>query len=408
MHTRRSFLWQTASATLGVATAAQLAQSSEATQSWPRSKPKGIVKLAIVGTGQISHRYLKQVKGSSRARFVATCARTLSSARARATEYGIKEWFDDYEVMYDKVKPDAVIIATPSSVHVAPALAAFKRGIHVLCEKPMATRYADCEAMVADAQRSNVVFLALPYYGTPAFLTALNYLNEATLGVLTGAEAQLNIGGHPRANWYYDKDTAGGVMLDTMVYPVAYLTEMLGPARRVTGFVNTLIPRRLVGDQTVDSNIDDNVSLILEWGGGQQAVLRAFWGSSLYRGDVLIYGRHATMITGVFGDELVIHSPERPVGGAEASIWRGEKDCYRPTVKPISNLNGEGLVDHFVDCIQGLVAPRCGGPQQLHAHEILFKGYEAARTGRTQDLTTTFKPWHALEPSFFDTRSRPI
>ncbi len=364
--------------------------------------------LAIVGTGQISHRYLKQVKDSQRARFVATCARTLSSAKGRATEYGIKEWFDDYEIMYDKVKPDAVILATPSSVHAAPALAAFKRGIHVLCEKPMATSYADCEAMVAAAQRSKVVFLALPYYGTPAFLTALNYLNEVTLGVLTGAEAQLNISGHPRANWYYDKDTAGGVMLDTMVYPVAYLMEMLGPARRVTGFVNTLIPRRIVGEQVVESNIDDNVSLILEWSGGQQAVLRAFWGSSLYRGDVLIYGRHATMITGVFGDEVVIHSPDRPVERAEAITWRGEKDCYRPAVKPILNINGEGLIDHFVDCIQGLAAPRCGGAQQLHVHEILFKGYEAALTGRAQDLTTTFMPWHALEPSFFDTRSRPI
>jgi predicted dehydrogenase len=407
LYTRRSFLWQTASAAVGIAAAPESAQSTEAALGKPsRLNPKGIVRLAIVGTGQISHRYFKQVN-SQRARFVATCARTLSSAKARAAEYDIKEWFDDYEVMYDRVKPDAVIIATPSSVHAAPALAAFKRGIHVLCEKPMATSYEDCEAMVAAAQRSGAVFLALPYPGTPAFSTALHYLNEDTLGVLTGAEAQLNVSGHPRANWYYDKNAAGGVMLDTMVYPVADLIEILGPARRVTGFVNTLIPRRIVGDQIVESNIDDNVSLVLEWSGGQQALLRAFWGSTLSRNDAIIYGRHATMIISG-GDEVVIHSPDRPIQGAEAITWRGEKNCYRLPVKPIPNITGEGLIDHFVDCILGLAVPKCGGAQQLHVHEILFKGYEANRTGRAQELTTTFRPWHAIDPSFLDTRSRPI
>jgi hypothetical protein len=40
---------------------------------------------------------------------------------------------------------------------------------------------------------------------------------------------------------------------------------------------------------------------------------------------------------------------------------------------------------------------------QLHTHEILFKGYKAAETGETQELTTTFTPWHEVPESFYRT-----
>lgn len=407
MHTRRSFLFRTAAATLAATQAAHLAAAESMTQrpSLARTKGKDVVRLAIVGTGQISHRYLAPAKGSRRAVFVATCARTLSSAKARAVEYGINAWFDDYEAMYDKVKPDGVIIATPSSVHAAPAIAAFGRGIHVLCEKPMATTLEDCTAMVAAAARSGVTFMALPFNATPSFLTTLRYLNEATLGVFTGAEAQLNIGGHERANWYYDRDMAGGVMLDTMIYPVARLIEMLGPAKRVTGSANTLIPQRIVGEQTVQSNIDDNVSLIVEWSGGQQALFRALWGTSFARFDSFIYGRHGTLMPGVFDGDVIIHSPRKSIDKAEAITWRDQKNCYRI---PLQQAPDSIILDHFVDCIQKHAQPTCAGPQQLHVHEILFKGYDAARTGCTQELRTTFTPWHTIDPGFYDTRSRPV
>ena len=117
MSTRREFLHQTAAASLLAATSIQSSQANgEASDSIAAAKkPTGLVRLAIVGTGQISHRYLKQAAEGKRARFVATCARTLESAKARAAEYGIEAWFDDYEKMYDEVKPDGVVIATPST-----------------------------------------------------------------------------------------------------------------------------------------------------------------------------------------------------------------------------------------------------------------------------------------------------
>jgi len=285
----------------------------------------------------------------------------------------------------------------------------------------MATTWTDCQAMAAAAQKSGAAFLCLPYDAHPPFLAALQQVNEATLGVFTGAEAQILWPGPPWNNWYYDRNVVGGgAGLETIVYPVSRLVSFLGPARRVTGFVNNLIPHRILGDEnkgllpprnaadskTVDSSVDDNASLVIEWADGQQALARAMWNSSMFRDDTAIYGRHGTVW--ISNDDVVVHSPEKAIAGAEPVTWNSHSDCYRIPFTPVKDIAQEGLVDHFADCIQGRAQPTCGGQQQLHVHEILFKGYDAARAGMAQELTTTFTPWHNIDPAFFDTRSRPL
>ena len=93
----------------------------------------------MIGCGQISERFFRQAEARGDARFVATCARSLESAERKAREHQVERWFDDYERMLEEVRPDAVVVATPHSLHAAPAIAALRRGIHVLGEKPMAT-----------------------------------------------------------------------------------------------------------------------------------------------------------------------------------------------------------------------------------------------------------------------------
>src|SRR5438093_1092369 len=112
--------------------------------------------------------------------------------------------------MLEEVRPDGVVVTTPHSLHAAPAIAALRRGIHVLDEKPMATSLEDCQAMVRAADEHAALLMCLPFDHTPAFLTALEFLNEETLGKFTGAEAVLLIPGPPRDNWYYDRSIAPG------------------------------------------------------------------------------------------------------------------------------------------------------------------------------------------------------
>ncbi len=361
-----------------------------------------MIHLGMIGCGQISERFFKQVAARDDARFVATCAKHIESAERKGREHGVELWFDDYEKMMDEVELDGVVVTTPHSLHAAPTIAALKRGIHVLNEKPMATTLEDCYAMVRAAEENNTILMNLPFDHSPAFLTALRYLNEATLGKFTGAESVLLIPGPPRDNWYYNKSIAhGGAMLDCLVYPMSRLISFLGPAKRVTAMVNNLIPQRIVGGgKRVHSDVDDNCTLIVEWEHGQQAVVRSLWGTSFSRNDTTIYGRRGTLW--LSGGNVVIHSPPQPIENAELIEWQGFKDCYRVPISP--DVPNESIMDHFVTCIKDKREPKCSGKLQLHVHEILFKAYRAAETGETQELETTFELWHEVEAGFFRTR----
>lgn len=362
-----------------------------------------MVRLVMIGCGQISERFFRQAEARDDVRFVATCARTSASAERKAREHAVERWYDDYERMLDEVRPDGVVVTTPHSLHAAPAIAALRRGIHVLNEKPMATTLDDCRAMVAAAEASGALLMCLPLDHSPSFLTACRFLDEETLGRWTGAESVLMIPGPPRDNWYYRREVAhGGAMLDCLVYPLSRLISLLGPARRVTARVNTLIPLRLVAEgRRVDSDVDDNVTLIVEWETGQQAVVRTLWGTSFTRNDTTIYGRRGTLWLG--GGQVVLHAPHAAVPDAEPIAWQGFADCYRVPVPP--DVPNETHLDHFVTCIRRGEEPKCSGRLQLHVHEILFRAYEAAETGRTQELETIFTPWNRVDPAFYDTRS---
>jgi predicted dehydrogenase len=362
-----------------------------------------MIRLAMVGCGQISERFFKQAEARDDVRFIATCARRLESAKRKGREHGISQWYDDYTRMYDEVRPDGVVVTTPHSLHAGPAVAALERGIHVLDEKPMATSLEECRQMVEAAERGGALLMCLPFDHNPAFRTALEYLNEETLGKFTGAESVLLIPGPPRDNWYYDRSIAhGGAMLDCLVYPMSRLVSLLGPAKRVSAVVNTLLPKRIVGDgKRVDSDVDDNVTLIVEWATGQQAVVRTLWGTSFTRNDTTIYGRKGTLWLG--GGQVVLHSPGQELQDAEPIEWQGFQNCYRVPIHP--ETPNESIIDHFVASIQAGTEPRCSGRLQLHVHEILFRAYQAAETGQTQTLETTFAPWHTVCSDFYDTRS---
>src|SRR3954462_2247374 len=159
-----------------------------------------MVRLSMIGCGQISERFFKQAAARDDTRFAATCARRLESAERAAREHGVDRWFDDYERMLDEVRPDGVVVTTPHSLHAAPVIAALRRGVHVLNEKPMATSLEDCRAMVRASEEGGAILMQLPFDPSPAFLTALDYLHEETLGKFTGGEAVLLIPGPPRDN----------------------------------------------------------------------------------------------------------------------------------------------------------------------------------------------------------------
>ncbi|WP_334153156.1 Gfo/Idh/MocA family protein [Microbacterium sp.] len=139
----------------------------------------------------------------------------------------------DYVDTYDGAfawKPDAVVIAAENSRHRALVERAAAEGVHVLCEKPLATTVADAIAMREACERAGVILMvAYPVRFAPAVRDAIGELRSGRLGRVLGITG-INNGTLPQDRaWFTDPELAGGgALVDHVVHCADLLDELLG------------------------------------------------------------------------------------------------------------------------------------------------------------------------------------
>lgn len=108
------------------------------------------LRVAIAGAGWVSAHHLAAWRACANADVVAICDPDAGRRAARASEFGIARTFADAAEMIERTRPDALDIAAPVAVHGALCRLAAQRGVHILCQKPLATTFGEARAIVAD------------------------------------------------------------------------------------------------------------------------------------------------------------------------------------------------------------------------------------------------------------------
>jgi predicted dehydrogenase len=118
------------------------------------------VRFAVVGLGHIAQNAVLPAFRHSKENCELTGFVSGDSDKTAqlGSEYGVgRSWhYDDYEDALASKVFDAVYIALPDDMHAEYAVKAANHGIHVLCEKPMASRVEECQAMIDAARRNNI------------------------------------------------------------------------------------------------------------------------------------------------------------------------------------------------------------------------------------------------------------
>ena len=118
------------------------------------------LRIAIIGTGHRAWAHINVIKtGKVDVEIVALADPTPEFRDSAATLAGSPAaTYSDYRKMLDDVKDlDGVLVVTPNFLHAEVAIAALEHGLHVLCEKPMATSVADANRMIAASQRAGKI-----------------------------------------------------------------------------------------------------------------------------------------------------------------------------------------------------------------------------------------------------------
>ncbi len=147
------------------------------------------IRFAVVGLGDIAQRAV--LPAFAHARSKATVAALVSGEPKKRRILGkrfpnvITAGYEDYDALVASGAVDAVYIALPNQQHRDFALRALRAGVHVLCEKPMATTVADARAMTRAAARSSATFMvAYRLHFDPATLRAIDLARDRRAGDL--------------------------------------------------------------------------------------------------------------------------------------------------------------------------------------------------------------------------------
>lgn len=117
------------------------------------------LRVGLIGCGFISARHGPAWLASPDAELVAVCDQDIHKAQTRAAEWGIPAVYADAAAMLDQERLDAVDIATRPGTHTMLVGMAAARGLHVLCQKPLAPTMEEATAMVETCERAGVRFM---------------------------------------------------------------------------------------------------------------------------------------------------------------------------------------------------------------------------------------------------------
>src|SRR5215475_5408452 len=104
------------------------------------------LRIAVLGAGLVGRRHIETIRALPQVADLVAVADPIAD-RAQF-DLGNAAWFLEAEPMLDQIEPEAVVIATPNTLHIAHGLMCCARGIPFLVEKPVTATLEEAERLV--------------------------------------------------------------------------------------------------------------------------------------------------------------------------------------------------------------------------------------------------------------------
>ena len=282
------------------------------------------VKIAIAGGGYGSKVALPAYAELEEFDVVAMWSRQPERARELAEEAGLELGTSDVEELLSHPGLEAVHVATPVVTHSEFAVAAAERGLHVMCEKPLADNLEDARRIVSAIRSAGVV--GAVNYGRRKQESRQRLLERAreVVGRPRMASVSLVRSDHAEPDsrpytWVHDAELGGGRLQGYGVHDLDLLLELFPEVEAVAAATEVGVPERPAGDGEMRRvTAEDAYTILLRFRGGGLGLVSMLATARHGRGDVVeLYGDEGTakldadhrLWSGRTGEELQCEGP---------------------------------------------------------------------------------------------------
>lgn len=345
------------------------------------------MRVGIVGCGNIAGNHVAAFRAASGTEVVACCDVDAGRAAAFAARHGIPTSVTSVDALLD-LGVNVVSVCTPHPTHEAVVTAAATRGVHVLCEKPIAIDLAAAGRMVAACDAAGVTLGVLfQRRFWPAAQRIRAAIDDGTLGtpflghasVLLHRDTSYYTADPWRGTWATD---GGGVLTTQAVHNIDLLQWFMGECVEVNAAHSTV---------KHPIEVEDTAVATLRFASGGLATLAA-----------------STALTPGLGTRVLVTGPGGTAGLAEypegsqavIDIWavpgsEAVRSPFGPGLtadRPLAEINGSLAPFHtrqiadFVDAVRTGREPAVTGREATKSLAILSALYASAKSGRPEQV----------------------
>jgi len=349
------------------------------------------LRVAVIGCGSVSNRYLPQLLSSKMIEVVSLCDIKYDRAVNQNNQYKVNaQTYPNIDAMLKGVPFDMMVTLTDMQVHGDLNKIALLAGKHVWSEKPMANTYAEGKALLDLARSKKIRLWGAPaVVNSPQFAFMSKTIQDGKLGRIASAHGQYGHTGPTWSAFFYEK--GGGSMPDLGVYNMATLTGLLGPAKTVMAMLSIVNPERTVDDKgKIKVEAEDNAHLLLEHDKG--IISHVMCGFNYFDPHGHEAGTQSLHSIQIFGDKANM----RLIGYDWETNGVVLDDSWTDPPKLLSTDKGgyewqEGARVTGESIVMG-TEPRINVEHALHVLEIIEAARKSQQTGMRIKLKSKF-PW---------------
>lgn len=196
------------------------------------------VRFAIIGCGYIGKRHAEVIQANPSAELAALC--DIDPGKSELANAFDKPFFTDLKTMLSSVGFDVLCVATPNGLHALHAIAGLEAGKHVVIEKPMGLKRADCEKIVELSERQSLkVFCVMQNRYSPPSVWLKDLLEKGVLGEIYMVQIACYWNRDERyyknAQWKGKADIDGGTLFTQFSHFVDMMFWLFGDISHIQG-----------------------------------------------------------------------------------------------------------------------------------------------------------------------------
>ena len=205
-------------------------------------------KGVCIGAGYFSHFQYEAWERIPEVEIVAFSNRDQERAAVIKEKFGLEKCYADYREMFDVEKPDFVDVITPPPSHAEICAEAAKRGIHIICQKPLAPTVDEAKAIVANAEENKVRFMVHENFRfQPWHREIRKQIDAGSIGQVHSLNFRTRMGDGWGENAYiprqpFFRDYPKLLVYETGIHFIDTFRNLVGDVSRVSAWLRKLNP----------------------------------------------------------------------------------------------------------------------------------------------------------------------